>query len=485
MSYSSRVYRQRNAHTHDEANQEAFFSKQHDIDHDKQKAEASALKVNEPGDSYEKEADSVAKAVVNNTARSPAVQQKKMSGVQRLTTSTEEDKDVQRAPAEPEKEKEVQKKDEPKKEEEKVQKMDEPKKEEEKVQKKEEPKKEEEKVQKKDEPKKEEEKVQKMDEPKKEEEEKKPATVQRQPAANASTSSPQVSDQIRHTAGRGDQLPAKTLHEMNTGFGVDFSKVRIHNDSDAAQMSNQLEAQAFTHGSDIYFNKGKFNPDHSSGKLLLAHELTHVVQQKGNEMPLVHRQAAQPVASQKLPGISTPVPAGLQPLDNGNIETTINGVKVIIRPDARSRKKGKNAKTDFSVSGGNISHVRKSGRKVISFVGPTQITITIRTTYNKDANPGLRSTYGRGTEASDPDTTLGFHEGSHGTDYMDYLQSNTVPAFNGTVGMLVSEFNRELKAYNRALNAFFKGMGNESVQHTDCVGSPTIDELTGSRVCNH
>jgi hypothetical protein len=166
MSYSSRVNRQRNAHTHDETNQEAFFSKQHDIEQNKK--EASGLKVNEPGDSYEKEADSVANTVVNNPAQGSVVQQKKINSVQRLATSEEEDhfstndarmkkdKDVQRAPMEPENEKEVQKKDEPKKEEEKVQKKDEPKKEEEKVQKMDEPKKEEDKVQKKEEPKKEE-----------------------------------------------------------------------------------------------------------------------------------------------------------------------------------------------------------------------------------------------------------------------------------------------------------------------------------------
>ncbi|MEP7229794.1 MAG: DUF4157 domain-containing protein [Ginsengibacter sp.] len=345
MSYSSRVYRQRNVHTHDETNQEGFFSKQHDIDQDKKKGEASqpGLKVNEPGDSYEKEADSVANAVVNNAGRSPAVQQKKISSVQRLSTSAEEDrfstndarmkkdKDIQRAPVEAEKEKDkVQKKDEPKKDEEKVQKKDEPKKEEErfqkkgepkkeeekvqkkdepkkeeekvqkkgepkkeeekvqkkgepkkeeeKVQKKDEPKKEEEKVQKKDEPKKEEEKVQKMDEPKKEEEEKKSTAVQRKPEGNTSTT-PQVTDQIRQTAGKGDQLPAKALQEMSTGFGIDFSSIRIHNDTEAVNMSNQLEAQAFTHGTDIYFNEGKFDPDSSSGKLLLAHELTHTIQQ--------------------------------------------------------------------------------------------------------------------------------------------------------------------------------------------------------------
>src|SRR4051812_7393505 len=287
MSYSSRVYRQRNAHTHDDAKKEGFFSKQHEIDQNKK----DGLRVNEPGDSYEKEADAVAGALVNHPASNKkGVQQKRSGSVQRLSTSTEEDKfstndarmkkdkDVQRAPMGNEKEKEkVQKKDDAKKEEEKVQKKEEPKKEEEKVQKKEEPNKEKEKVMRKEEPEKEKEKVQKKDEPKKEEEK-----VQRQPEGNAA--SLEVSGDIIRMKGGGEPLPTKILNEMNAGFGKDFGDVRIHSDQKAAELSDQLEAQAFTHRNDIYFNSGKFDPDRSDGKFLLAHELTHVMQQQGAEM---------------------------------------------------------------------------------------------------------------------------------------------------------------------------------------------------------
>jgi len=69
---------------------------------------------------------------------------------------------------------------------------------------------------------------------------------------------------------------------MSSSFGVDFRGVRVHNDSEAINMNKELHAQAFTHGSDIYFNKGKYNPQNAEGKFLLAHELTHVVQQSNN-----------------------------------------------------------------------------------------------------------------------------------------------------------------------------------------------------------
>jgi hypothetical protein len=85
--------------------------------------------------------------------------------------------------------------------------------------------------------------------------------------------------------GGGRKLDNNVRSEMETGFGADFSNVNIHTGSDAVQMSKQMGAQAFTKGSDIYFNEGKYNPGTTQGKLLLAHELTHTIQQGGNNVP--------------------------------------------------------------------------------------------------------------------------------------------------------------------------------------------------------
>jgi hypothetical protein len=65
-------------------------------------------------------------------------------------------------------------------------------------------------------------------------------------------------------------------------MGADFSQVKIHTGEEAAGMSNALNAQAFTVGNDIYFNSGKYNPASDKGKHLLAHELTHTIQQSGS-----------------------------------------------------------------------------------------------------------------------------------------------------------------------------------------------------------
>lgn len=91
----------------------------------------------------------------------------------------------------------------------------------------------------------------------------------------------------------GQPLPDNTRDWMESRFGTDFSHVRVHTDSKAVQFSRDLSAQAFTYGSDIYFNQGKFNPGSAERKHLLAHELTHTIQQ-GGEVRKQHMVQRQP-----------------------------------------------------------------------------------------------------------------------------------------------------------------------------------------------
>ncbi|MEM7655085.1 MAG: DUF4157 domain-containing protein [Bacteroidota bacterium] len=93
------------------------------------------------------------------------------------------------------------------------------------------------------------------------------------------TASSQLTERVQRKAGQGQSLPATTNQQMSQAMGRDFSDVNIHTDAEAARMNQELGAQAFTHGKDVFFNQGKYQPETSSGKELLAHELTHVVQQ--------------------------------------------------------------------------------------------------------------------------------------------------------------------------------------------------------------
>jgi hypothetical protein len=263
MSYRSRLYNHRNAQSPEAVNDKPFFSKQHDRSEKNNKGAffQAKLAINKPGDQYEQEADNVAHAVVNNNNAAPAMQQKKISSVQRLATTREEEKvstndqrmdrdkekPFQRMPAEGEKDKLKG-----------IQKMEEPEKDKKKG-------------------------IQKKDDAMKEEDKKKAIAVQtKQDGTAAGTASPQVTSKIESAAGKGHALPKHTLQEMSTSFGADFSNVRIHKDSEAVALNKELNAEAFTHGNDIYFNTGKYNPESSEGKFLLAHELTHVVQQNSS-----------------------------------------------------------------------------------------------------------------------------------------------------------------------------------------------------------
>jgi hypothetical protein len=79
----------------------------------------------------------------------------------------------------------------------------------------------------------------------------------------------------------GTPLRADIRLEMESAFGADFSAVRIHTDSAAAAAAQAEGALAFTTGRDVYFDAGRFAPAAIEGKRLLAHELTHVLQQTG------------------------------------------------------------------------------------------------------------------------------------------------------------------------------------------------------------
>ena len=163
MSYCSCIQRQRNPHLHDEASKEPFFSKQNDSNKPGQKNTffQAKLSVNEPGDKYEREADSVATAIVNQPSGKNSIQEKEKN--------------------------------------------------------------------------------------------KKISPVQAKQAGTANAVSSQVSSRIENSSGKGSSLPPKTLHEMNSSFGADFSGVNIHQDNEATSLNQELQAQAFTYGNDIYF----------------------------------------------------------------------------------------------------------------------------------------------------------------------------------------------------------------------------------------
>ncbi len=113
-----------------------------------------------------------------------------------------------------------------------------------------------------------------------------------------------LENKLNSSKGRGTSLSGNTKKEMESGFRTDFSTIKIHTDSNAVQMNKQLGSQAFANGNNVYFNEGKYNPNSQSGKHLLAHELTHTVQQ-GASQPAV--QAKMMPAENKPNPVAQPV----------------------------------------------------------------------------------------------------------------------------------------------------------------------------------
>jgi hypothetical protein len=101
---------------------------------------------------------------------------------------------------------------------------------------------------------------------------------------NNTVAADSISNQIQSTKGNGNSISSSTKSFMESRFGADFSNVKIHTGNYAVQLSKDLNAQAFTVGNNIYFNEGKYQPQSDTGKHLLAHELTHTIQQGGSSL---------------------------------------------------------------------------------------------------------------------------------------------------------------------------------------------------------
>ena len=94
----------------------------------------------------------------------------------------------------------------------------------------------------------------------------------------------ETSAEIRHAQRGGQPLDANVRRSMEQGFGADFSQVRVHSGPQSDDLNARLGAQAFTVGSDIFFGGGVPDTSSVSGQHLVAHELTHTLQQSGQQI---------------------------------------------------------------------------------------------------------------------------------------------------------------------------------------------------------
>ncbi|HEY4346857.1 MAG TPA: DUF4157 domain-containing protein [Gaiellaceae bacterium] len=92
---------------------------------------------------------------------------------------------------------------------------------------------------------------------------------------------PAVESAIATARGGGQTLDQGSREKVGGALGDPLSDVRVHTDEKADALASSVSARAFTTGNDVFFKKGEYSPGSSSGQELIAHELTHVVQQRG------------------------------------------------------------------------------------------------------------------------------------------------------------------------------------------------------------
>jgi hypothetical protein len=134
--------------------------------------------------------------------------------------------------------------------------------------------------------------------------------------------SPDFESRINRLEGGGEPLPKSVRTFFEPRFGHDFSQVRVHANVEAANMAQSVNARAFTVGSDVVFGAGRFAPKAPEGQKLLAHELSHVVQQGGVR---VGRRALQCAPEQPPVPLEEAEAKRIPPADRHAIELAATG----------------------------------------------------------------------------------------------------------------------------------------------------------------
>jgi hypothetical protein len=104
-------------------------------------------------------------------------------------------------------------------------------------------------------------------------------SLQRKEAIMGGEASPDLDTAINTARGSGQPLDSGLQQSMGQAIGAEFSGVRVHTDATSDRLNQSIQAKAFTTGQDVFFRQGAYNPSSRGGQELIAHELTHVVQQ--------------------------------------------------------------------------------------------------------------------------------------------------------------------------------------------------------------
>jgi len=186
--------------------------------------------------------------------------------------------------------------------------------------------------------------------------------------------------------------------------------------------------------------------------------------------------------TQTVPGTSTPLPQDAV-VDKKSKEATLQSgdFTVKVKPD-RKANKGEDAKLDVNlksdgaVTHGDISwsaHPKTENGKVTSVTIKKELQV--QTTYGSKADPAADSAYGRGhiqTDKAAGNSSLRFHEGNHGQDYIDYVKTHPFPTLVIDKPLTKQEFDKRMSEFDKQTKQYQKDMEANSKEHTDDVTDP-------------
>lgn len=356
-------------------------------------------------------------------------------------------------------------------------------------------------------------------------------------------------------ASGGRPLGAGERAYFEPRFGRDLSHVRLHTDAAAARAAAGISARAYTLRNHIAFAPGQYATGTTEGRRLMAHELTHTLQQ-GVVGPTIRRvpldmglddeqlgrpgdpferrsrqledprgprsstltyaqsrelsrcisvmgdtdvaraECANVVLGTPLPqwkqvaGISSPVPFRAQVSAAGAATHRIGPVNLTILPDVTSADPAMQDRAETTIrfpplaSGTNLADFVSQNGRITSFTFNQDLfSLTIQTTFGPGVSAASLSGYGRGTTAADQSvgaTSLGFHEGQHGRNFITFLQDNPYPSFTGRVGQTTAVFSARVTQFSNAVNTYIARMNRVSELATDCPGA-SIDSFNAAK----
>ena len=170
--------------------------------------------------------------------------------------------------------------------------------------------------------------IQREELPEEEELQMKSETIQRQSKVDTSTASDELETSLNNARSGGQSLQPELRMKMESAMGADFSAVKVHTDDKADRLNKSIQAKAFTTGKDVFFRQGEYNPGSQGGQELIAHELTHVVQQGGNSVQkssqkesfVQQKQGLLNRETQKIDDLQTKLNSNIIQRDNGDKE---------------------------------------------------------------------------------------------------------------------------------------------------------------------